>query len=189
MENACYYTFSTISQTLAGAFGFLVAVVLYQIQMVTGRLENLRTRFGHMEHLADNKDFTQAENDSDWSTMGILMEANSPLPMPPNAFEPEDLLNHEEQRHHYEPKWRALLEGGYYDRFIQHARQLASIKKGLERSLKGTGATIGLSLALLMFTPLIAGHGWLAWVCLVLDVFFASLCLWSYFPLVNSVTK
>ena len=32
METACYYTLSTIAQTLAGAFGFLVAVVLFRLQ-------------------------------------------------------------------------------------------------------------------------------------------------------------
>ena len=32
MEAACSYTLSTIAQTLAGAFGFLVAVVLFRLQ-------------------------------------------------------------------------------------------------------------------------------------------------------------
>ena len=30
MEIACYHTLSTISQTLAGAFGLLLAVVVYR---------------------------------------------------------------------------------------------------------------------------------------------------------------
>lgn len=34
-----YYTYSTIAQTLASGFGFLVAVALYQIQQINGRLE------------------------------------------------------------------------------------------------------------------------------------------------------
>jgi len=34
-----YYTYSTIAQTLAGAFGFLVAVVLYRIQTLTARMQ------------------------------------------------------------------------------------------------------------------------------------------------------
>jgi hypothetical protein len=34
MQIACYYTLSTISQTLAGAFGFLLAVVLYRMQAI-----------------------------------------------------------------------------------------------------------------------------------------------------------
>src|SRR4051794_11331693 len=38
MQIACYYTLSTISQTLAGAFGFLVAIVLYRMQAIGGQL-------------------------------------------------------------------------------------------------------------------------------------------------------
>ena len=40
MDTACYYTFSTISQTLAGAFGLLVAVVLFQIPGLVKWLED-----------------------------------------------------------------------------------------------------------------------------------------------------
>jgi hypothetical protein len=36
MDTACYYTFSTICQTLAGAFGFLVAVVIFRVQTIEG---------------------------------------------------------------------------------------------------------------------------------------------------------
>lgn len=36
--NDFYYTLSTISQTLAGAFGFLVAVVLYRMQSIKDSL-------------------------------------------------------------------------------------------------------------------------------------------------------
>ncbi len=32
-----FYTYSTIAQTLAGAFGFLVAVILYLIQGISTR--------------------------------------------------------------------------------------------------------------------------------------------------------
>jgi len=37
MENALYYTLSTIAQTLAGALAVLVAIVLFRLQ----RLEDL----------------------------------------------------------------------------------------------------------------------------------------------------
>ncbi len=181
MENACYYTFSTISQSLAGAFGFLVAVVLYQIQVMLGRLERGRSMLGDMSYHPGYIRFVQAEREERWSEMADVLEKNPPLPAPPNI--PPDYKDM------YERHWLYQTSRGHYADYIRNARQLASIKNGLERSLKGTGTTIGLSLALLMFTPLIAGHGWLAWLCLGLDVFFAGLCLASYFPLVNSVTK
>src|SRR4051794_38603307 len=41
MQIAWYYTLSTISQTLAGAFGFLVAMVLYRMQAIGGQLPDL----------------------------------------------------------------------------------------------------------------------------------------------------
>ena len=37
--NAFYYAYSTIAQTLAGAFGFLMAVVLYQMQRLEASME------------------------------------------------------------------------------------------------------------------------------------------------------
>lgn len=40
LSNACYYTFSTISQTLAGAFGILVAVTLYRMEAVNSLLRS-----------------------------------------------------------------------------------------------------------------------------------------------------
>jgi hypothetical protein len=38
-DTTYFYTFSTISQTLAGAFGFLVAVALHRIASIEGEME------------------------------------------------------------------------------------------------------------------------------------------------------
>ena len=38
-----YYTYSTIAQAVAGAFGFLAAVVLYRLQALNGQLEAIAT--------------------------------------------------------------------------------------------------------------------------------------------------
>ena len=40
ISSAYFYTYSTIAQTLAGAFGFLVAVVLYLIQGINSHIGN-----------------------------------------------------------------------------------------------------------------------------------------------------
>jgi hypothetical protein len=40
ISSAYFYTYSTIAQTLAGAFGFLVAVVLYLIQGIHSHITN-----------------------------------------------------------------------------------------------------------------------------------------------------
>lgn len=39
--NVFFYTYSTIAQSLAGAFGFLAAVVLYRLQALNGQLHNI----------------------------------------------------------------------------------------------------------------------------------------------------
>jgi hypothetical protein len=38
-----YYTYSTLAQSLAGAFGFLAAVVLYRLQSLNGQLQVIAT--------------------------------------------------------------------------------------------------------------------------------------------------
>jgi hypothetical protein len=40
-RNVFYYSYSTIAQTLAGAFGFLAAVVLYRLQALNGQLHDI----------------------------------------------------------------------------------------------------------------------------------------------------
>ena len=39
-----FYGYSTIAQALAGAFGFLAAIVLYRLQALNGQMENHATR-------------------------------------------------------------------------------------------------------------------------------------------------
>jgi hypothetical protein len=38
-----FYTYSTLAQSLAGAFGFLAAVVLYRLQSLNGQLQTIAT--------------------------------------------------------------------------------------------------------------------------------------------------
>ncbi|HUO08476.1 MAG TPA: hypothetical protein VM008_09280 [Phycisphaerae bacterium] len=42
--NVFFYSYSTIAQTLAGAFGFLAAIVLYRLQALNSHMENHATR-------------------------------------------------------------------------------------------------------------------------------------------------
>lgn len=48
-----YYTYSTIAQTLAGAFGFLAAVVLYRLQALSNQLQTSATQL-----IGDPRTFT-----------------------------------------------------------------------------------------------------------------------------------
>jgi hypothetical protein len=51
-NNDFYYTISTISQTLAGAFGFLVAIVLYRMQSIKESLPLLKEKADDARHEA-----------------------------------------------------------------------------------------------------------------------------------------
>jgi hypothetical protein len=55
MQTACYYTLSTISQTLAGAFGFLLAVVLYRLQSSSDALPGKTRAFEEINPLAGQR--------------------------------------------------------------------------------------------------------------------------------------
>src|SRR4051812_5202612 len=74
-----YYTYSTIAQTLAGAFGFLTAIALYQMQGKANMAQNLEQymtmHFGTQESAgalrwwATLKEEARALEDSLWKAM------------------------------------------------------------------------------------------------------------------------
>lgn len=43
--NVYYYSYSTLAQSLAGAFGFLAAVVVYRLQALNSQMENIAGHF------------------------------------------------------------------------------------------------------------------------------------------------
>ena len=64
-----YYTYSTIAQTLAGAFGFLVAVVLYQRQVISSALLN---QAAQLRGIFEGK--ATVHEMEDWITRGLYRE-------------------------------------------------------------------------------------------------------------------
>ena len=75
-ENALFYTFSTIAQTLAGAFGFLVAVVLYRMQSITAGMFDRTTDAGR--YLKPNTAIDQAKLRGNWLQAVTLLEGTEP---------------------------------------------------------------------------------------------------------------
>ena len=71
--NAFYYTYSTICQTLAGAFGFLVAVVLYQIQSVTAGFEVMLNEAGKQRIWPDENKWLGSRAIHDWDKVARLL--------------------------------------------------------------------------------------------------------------------
>lgn len=63
-----FYTYSTIAQTLAGAFGFLVAVVLYLIQGITAHISHCATTVA-ANSPADRNQLRQLQSSGRWDEM------------------------------------------------------------------------------------------------------------------------
>jgi hypothetical protein len=172
MENACYYTFSTVSQTLAGAFGFLVAVVLYQLQgLRTEVLGTFKTAIGRRTFptIEKKQEITDAILSEDHIRACNILD-ETPL----NAGVSTEIEMGDKQG-------REILR--------VMTLKMVEIRRRMRTALRLTGITIGLSLVLLTITPAIKCVDWLAGLCLMADVTLACLCIWMYYPLVYSVTE
>ena len=174
MDTTCYYTFSTIAQTLAGAFGFLVAVVLFQIQ---GLLSNINKGFhAVLDHWEFSQDELSAMNKGarlgKWAEIEGCLRAATKL-------KPEFELPIERKRLHLTIR----------SDLLENLVALRAVKSSLERSLHLTGATIALSVILLAFTPLFSSSTFLVVIALLAGVVGACSCLLTYYSLVRTVTR
>jgi hypothetical protein len=169
MDSACYYTFSTVCQMLAGAFGFLVAVVLYRIQGIDHMLyENLDWTVGW--GLESRGEYHAAKKEHDWGSIARMLREIEAPPGPTN------------------PQSRNILEG-CKNKFLALHGKLQFIKDRLRSSLTLTGLTIAGSLALLPLTPLIARSNLAASILMAVDVAIAGVCLYKYFKLAEGAAE
>ncbi len=153
----------------ATPFGFLVAVVLYQMQSF---VLSVRERFGKVsdDWAVEPNDWDEAQLEENWSRIADMLSTAT--------------LH---KNYHKQPDdWKQTRERFRND-FIKRVRMLESIKKGMMWSLKVTGITISVSLILVMLTPFL-------WLCasyffLVTTVAATIYCLATYFPLIRDVTK
>src|SRR4051794_30803436 len=68
MQIACFYTLSTISQTLVVAFGFLLAVVLHRLQSIRDGLPSKTGAFDEIAPLASQRTpFLELRRKADWA--------------------------------------------------------------------------------------------------------------------------
>jgi hypothetical protein len=168
MHTACYYTLSTISQTLAGAFGFLLAVVLYRIQAIGNGLPGKTGAFEVEEipPLAGQRPpFLELRRKGDWA--GYLDLATRKL----------DAITGVEDR---EKAVALLLE------IRADVDKVGAIKRSLEWSLRWTAGTVIACLILLPLTPLFEPG--LAWVLMAATVAAAVYSITTYLPLIGDVT-
>ena len=167
MEIACYYTLSTISQTLAGAFGFLLAVVLYRIQALRDGLPGRTGAFDEIAPLSGQRQpFHELRRKGDWA--GYIELATRKL----------DAITGVEDR---ERAVAILLE------IKDDVSKIGAIEQALEWALRWTSGTIIACLVLLPLTPLFEPG--LAWVLMGAAVTAAVYAITTYIPLIGDVTQ
>ncbi len=171
METACYYTFSTIAQTLAGAFGFLVAVVLFRMQSLESVLHRIWLRIKDVEHLLASPNQSLLYLSAikhDWlGVADVLKKASASPEMTEDSR--QMLINHSAE-------------------FIRVADQLRFIKIDLRSTLMVTGLTIAGSLVALALTPWVISHGF-ACIPMTIDVLAAMCCLSMCYDLVKKLAE
>jgi hypothetical protein len=166
LENTCYYTFSTVCQVLAGAFGFLVAVVLYRIQGIE-HLIHENTHLANGWGIDLRGDFHDARKMRDWPAVARILRG---IENPPN------------------PQNRKSLDEAK-EKFLALVDRLQAVKAELRYSLRLTGFTIAGSLALLPLTPLIACCNVLAGILMTVAVGAAGYCLLGYYKLAEGAAE
>jgi hypothetical protein len=136
--DAFYYTLSTICQTLAGAFGILMAVALYKIQILERRLaEEYRLTSG--QRAPATPELVDAEGQNNWEALGRFLIDN-PLREFPSDGQTTAKTQWEEQS-----KNQA--------RFIKDLGLLQSLKLEMSRACWLTFASIVIALVLLPCAP------------------------------------
>jgi len=167
-----YYTYSTIAQTLAGAFGFLIAAVLYQRQALSSRLSSVA------ELLESKPDLASIEKDrlrnlkirEEWvEYLRIARELRfGPRGTRSGETEIEEL----------------------FERFQEDVDKLSSISKRFQWSLVFTGVTITACFILMPLTnKSVIGNPYLAGFFLIVTVAVAIANLWTYYCLLRSKAR
>jgi hypothetical protein len=163
-----FYTYSTIAQTLAGAFGFLVAVVLYLIQGINAHIGNCALALV-ANSPADRNRLRQLQSGGRWDEM-ISLHAE--------AGQQNTALSSETNR--------------YTDEQFQEMRKevvrLANIRRELSRSMFMTGVVIlasiiGMPLTAFFFHPTAP----VAVSLLTVTIIAAMFCIRGYLKLMVNV--
>ena len=168
MATTCYYTFSTVCQTLAGAFGFLVAAAVYRMGLLETHLASAWDHQLRDRAWIETDALQDAVYRFDW--VAISDALNKTAPQSQVEKNEADKLIHNRAR------------------FAVSADHLRFIRQDLRYSLKWTGWTIGLSLLVMPFTPLIA-QSRIAWIFMGGSVLAAICCLSTYYELAKRAAQ
>ncbi len=168
--NVFYYTCSTICQSLAGAFGFLLAVILYHIQSINSSLTETLTAAGRKRSwtLEGDIEWKMARATQNWSQMHDLFIRY------PRIEDPND--------------WQGLETVFGEEHFKRVFSELTAIKKAARASAKRSLLAIVFSLFLLPFSKLLAdGPQAIGIPLLVVAVALAIEATRSFIPLITKV--
>ncbi|MBI3866508.1 MAG: hypothetical protein HY290_31895 [Planctomycetia bacterium] len=132
ISSVYFYTYSTIAQTLAGAFGFLVAVVLYLIQGINARIGDCAATLA-ANSPADRNELRRLLSGARWDEM-IRLHAE--------AGQVNPAISEESNR---------FTDQQYHDMRREVLRQ-GNIRRELSRSMFLTGTVILVSIVSMPLT-------------------------------------
>jgi hypothetical protein len=165
MDHSVYfYTYSTIAQTLAGAFGFLVAAVVFRLQAISSRVDLFAEQVLKGSP-SDSSKLREIQVTGDWNRL-ISLHAGE------NQFNP--CLTREQNE---------LLDLQFQQ--LRHGVLLLSrLKAALFSSLFLTGPVILFAIAAMPITHFFLDpDNALALAMLTACILGAAYCLWNYFRL------
>ena len=163
-----FYTYSTIAQTLAGAFGFLVAVVLYLIQGINRHIGNCAATLV-ANSPADRDRLRQLHDGARWDEM-IRLHAEAGQQNPALTGDTN------------------LFTDAQFQEMRREVVRLASVRRELGRSMYMTGVVImasivAMPLTAFFFTPTDAA----AVALLTITIVAAMFCIRGYLKLMVNV--
>lgn len=170
--NASLYLFSTVSQTLAGAFGFLVAAVTMRLGQYAEEMRKTLKAFRDPDRQTFNqREIDQMRIDELAGAWGAIVEtlASKPVVFHHNNAD----ISHRIKAIHYD-----------FSKLVCDAISYEMIRSGLRYSLGITTPTILLALLGLTIVPILGKVAFLLAFMMVADVALAFWAVLSYFSIV-----
>ena len=166
-----YYTYSTIAQTLAGAFGILGAFILFRLQSLDQSIKGICTAIfkAASKHTDKIKQLFAQEN---WDDFLQEIEGYS---------------------WNVTDRGTVLINGVQFKNYRKLLRGKINLKKNTILNLKVTlcltAVTIALSLILLPLTPILAQRIYFSIGFLTIVIFLSILCIYKYMRLIIEALK
>jgi hypothetical protein len=172
--NTYYYSFSTISQTRAGAFAFLVAVALFRMQSIENEMERAFGEVIRYAGTADNQSLLQMINRlHDWHDVDKYISEAAIDAHPQDEIKSVISTN-----------WNSFKLG---------RENIVELKSELVGTLRLTSVVIGWCLAAiplcqLLRTSPVRGGPFAAMIFLLGTIVLAFWCLWRYYRIAKHLT-